>query len=245
MTGRTQIQRDARRRALLALSRLLGHEFRDLSLLDRALCHASTGNEGLPNYERLEFLGDAFLNFAVADHLFRREPEVPEGQLTSVRATIVSRRPLAAVARRLGLAALLETGKGLREEERHGERILADLTEAVLGAVYLDGGIRAARAFVRHHVLEPDAAAPPYVADAVDSKTRLLHFCQHHKLGQPRYELERTTGLQHEQEFQVGVRLADGRCAQGQGRTKRAAEKQAAANLLAGLQEGRTRQQAD
>jgi ribonuclease-3 len=213
------------------LSKLLGHEFKDPSLLERALTHASTGNEGRKSYERLEFLGDSFLNFATAHWLFTKHPEIAEDQLTETRARIVSRRPLAEIGRRLGLHDYLLTGKGLRESERTSERILADLVEAVIGAILLDGGVRAARAFVRRHVLSDPNNSEPADADK-DSKTALLHFCQRHKLGQPRYELVETSGLQHEQEFRVIARLLDGRRAEGHGRTKRAAEKQAAEQLL-------------
>lgn len=224
----------ARQRTLRELSKRLGHAFEDLGLLDRALTHASTGNEGKASYERLEFLGDAFLNFAVADVLFRADAEVAEGQLTETRARIVSRRPLAEAARRLDLAVHLAHGKGLRDAERHSERILADLVEAVLGAVLIDGGVAAARKFVRRHVL-PKGELGDDAKTAADSKTALLHWCQHHKLGQPRYELVATNGLQHEQEFVVAAKVVDGRTATGSGRTKRAAEKQAAAALLSAL----------
>ena len=224
----------ARLRALRELSKRLGHAFDDLGLLDRALTHASTGNEGKASYERLEFLGDAFLNFAVADVLFRADAEVAEGQLTETRARIVSRRPLAEAARRLDLAVHLAHGKGLRDAERTSERILADLVEAVLGAVLIDGGVAAARKFVRRHVL-PKGELGDDPKAGTDSKTALLHFCQHHKLGQPRYELVATNGLQHEQEFEVAAKVVDGRSATGRGRTKRAAEKHAAAALLTAL----------
>ncbi|MBZ0153472.1 MAG: ribonuclease III [Planctomycetes bacterium] len=227
-------QRDARRRSLRALAKELGHAFDDLDLLDRALTHASMGNEGKKSYERLEFLGDAFLNFAVADVLFRADTEVAEGQLTETRARIVSRPPLAEAARRLDLQTHLVSGKGLRESERGSARILADLVEAVLGAILIDGGVTAARAFVRRHVLPKDDLTTPATAEK-DSKTALLHHCQHHKLGQPRYELVDTIGLQHEQEFVVRAKLADGRSETGTARTKRAAEKLAAAKLLAAL----------
>jgi ribonuclease III len=124
----------------------------------------------------------------------------------------------------------LLSGKGLREAERASSRILADLVEAVLGAILIDGGVTAARAFVRRHVLPKQASETP-VADK-DSKTALLHHCQHHGLGQPRYELVETQGLQHEQEFVVRAHLVGGQDAVGRGRTKRAAEKAAAAELL-------------
>lgn len=232
MPDRSPAPKDARRRLLRALAKELGHEFSDLDHLDRALTHASTGNEGKRSYERLEFLGDAILNFAVADALFQQQPEIPEGQLTETRSHFVSRKPLAAIARKLDLSNHLLVGKGLRTSERDGERILADLVEAVLGAIYLDGGVRAARAFVRRHVLSNEAAAPSQEDGAIDSKTALLHHCQRHKLGQPCYELVGTTGLQHEQQFRVVARLPDARSAEGTGPNKRSAEKAAALRLL-------------
>ncbi|HEU4418119.1 MAG TPA: putative dsRNA-binding protein, partial [Planctomycetota bacterium] len=146
---------------------------------------------------------------------------------------LVSRKPLAAIARKLDLGNHLLTGKGLRESERDSERILADLVEAVLGAILIDGGVTPARAFVRRHLLPKNGTVE--AATEKDSKTALLHYCQHHKLGQPRYELVETVGLQHEQEFVVRARLIDGRAETGRGRTKRAAEKMAAAQLLTRL----------
>lgn len=224
---------DARRSTLLQLAERLGHEFADLAVLDRALTHASLGNEGKRSYERLEFLGDAFLNFAVADVLYKADTEVAEGQLTETRARIVSQKPLAAAARRLDLVTHLLSGKGLRDGERHGERILADLVEAVLGAILIDGGVTAARAFVRRHLLPKGELAEAAAAAATkDAKTALLHWCQHHHIGQPVYEVVGTSGLQHEQEFHVRARLADGRSADGRERSKRAAEKIAAEALL-------------
>ncbi|MCK5944082.1 MAG: ribonuclease III [Planctomycetes bacterium] len=225
----------ARERSLRELSERLGYEFKDISLLDRALTHASMGNEGKKSYERLEFLGDAFLNFAVADVLFRQDTEVAEGQLTETRARIVSRQPLARAARRLDLQTHLVSGKGLRESERGSARILCDLVESVLAAVLIDGGVTPARAFVRRHILPKNPKVAAAVGQEKDAKTALLHYCQHNKLGQPRYQHVDTIGLQHEQEFVVRAHLEDGRDAEGTGRTKRAAEKQAAASLLESL----------
>lgn len=229
------LQQHARKASLRALAERLGHRFADLDLLDRALTHASTVNEGKKSYERLEFLGDAFLNFAVADRLYRADTEVPEGQLTEIRSRLVSQAPLAAIARRLDLAAHLVSGKGLREAERQSARILADLVEAVLGAILIDGGVTAARAFVRRHVLPEQGMTPAVPELEKDSKTALLHHCQRHQLGQPRYEVVGTSGPQHEPEFRVLARLADGRTAEGRARNKRAAEKLAAEQLLANL----------
>jgi len=220
----------ARQKSLRKLCERLGYEFKDISLLDRALTHASMGNEGKKSYERLEFLGDSFVNFAVADALYRRDSEFAEGQLTETRARIVSRQPLAKAARALELNIHLESGKGLRDLERCSARILCDLIEAVIGAILIDGGVTPARAFVRRHVMPKNTAADVEVEK--DAKTGLLHYCQHNKLGQPRYDLLETVGLQHEQEFVVRAHVLDGREATGTGRTKRAAEKHAAAELL-------------
>ena len=230
--------REARERSLLELSEKLGYRFKEIGLLDRALTHASMGNEGKKSYERLEFLGDAFLNFAVADVLFRQDTDVAEGRLTETRARIVSRQPLARAARRLDLQAHLLSGKGLREGERGSARILCDLMESVLGAVLIDGGVTPARAFVRRHILPKADSSAPTLEPEKDAKTALLHYCQHNKLGQPRYQLVDTVGLQHEQEFVVRAHVIDGRDARGSGRTKRAAEKQAAAALLERLRGG-------
>ncbi|MFT4839674.1 MAG: ribonuclease-3 [Planctomycetota bacterium] len=225
----------ARNKTLRELSERLGYEFKDLGLLDRALTHSSMGNAGKKSYERLEFLGDAFLNFAAADALFRRDSEIAEGQLTEARARIVSRQPLAAVARRLNLQLYLESGKGLQVTERCSARILCDLIESVLGAILIDGGVTPARAFVRRHILPKADAADEDFDTEKDAKTGLLHYCQHNQLGQPRYDLVETIGLQHEQEFVVRAHLLDGREANGTGRTKRAGEKDAAGRLLEDL----------
>ncbi len=219
--------------ALLQVAERIGHGFQDLGLLHRALVHASTGNEGKRSYERLEFLGDAVLGFAVADELFRAAPEASEGELTGRRSKVVSRPPLAEVARRLELSQALEHGRGLRTEELDSDRIQADLVEAVLGAVYLDGGVRAARRFVRRHVLHGLDTDVPLAARPRDAKSQLLHFCQGNGLGQPVYELLATSGPDHELEFEVAVVVAGGRrIATGEGRSKRDAERAAAEAAL-------------
>lgn len=230
-------EQDPRREVLSELSARIGHEFRDPQLLERALVHSSMTNEGKASYERLEFLGDAILGFVVADHLFRLRPEIPEGELTDRRARIVSRDPLASVGRALGLASYAEVGRGLRQEELDNPRLLADLVEALLGAIYLDGGIRAARRFVRKHVLarlEPsgDAARRPR-----DPKSQLLHWAQAHAKGQPVYEVVATEGPDHALTFTVTVRVADEDLGVGTARNKRAAEMEAAANALRVLRE--------
>ncbi len=177
---RINLSREAK---LHEVSGIIGHEFRDLGLLHRALSHSSLGNEGLPDYERLEFLGDAVLGFLVAECLYKRKPEVPEGELTSRRSLMVSRRPLAMVAEELNLGTYLLVGRGLTDESIRSPRILADLVEAVLAAVYLDGGIRAARRFVQVFVIERFQLDQEDLRGTTDPKTRLNQWAQAKNLG--------------------------------------------------------------
>jgi ribonuclease-3 len=230
----------ARLQALEALASRIGHDFADLSQLDRALRHASTGNRTDRNYERLEFLGDAILGFLVAEKLFSMEPEIKEGRLTETRANLVSRGPLSEVASSLDLVSCLDMGKSLQEGALNSQRILSDLVEAVLGAVYLDGGLDAARRFVETHILTMLPEALGRTGRARDSKSKLLHFAQKYQLGQPTYRVVETTGRQHEQEFRVAVHVGTRNLAEGMGRSKQAAEKQAAAIALELLQKDRT-----
>ena len=233
--GAAPAETTARRKLLRKVALRLGHKFRDLELLDRALCHSSTGNEGKQNYERLEFLGDAVLGFLIAELLFRDRPDIPEGQLTDRRARLVSREPLAAVADHLDLIANLTVGRGIREQDRASPRIRADLVEAVLGAIYLDGGIRAARKFVRAQIWQRLAGEAEAAPPQRDPKSRLLHLAQTRDLGQPAYEILETSGPPHERSFVVAVLLRGEPVAEGTGRSKQAAEKQAAAAALARL----------
>ena len=235
---------DQRIAALRELSATLQHEFRSIELIERALVHSSMGNAGKANYERLEFLGDAILGFLVAEHLFRITPEIPEGELTDRRAKIVSREPLAEIGQTLGLARYVEAGRGLSSEELHSTRILADLVEAVLAAIYLDGGIRAARRFVRLHVLPHPAMAAAASGTPRDPKSRFLHFAQAQGLGQPEYVTLGHEGPDHARTFTVSARLGGEEIATGSARSKRAAEMIAAEDALKTLR-GRAEPAAD
>jgi ribonuclease-3 len=226
----------ARLRALLALGKRLGHGFQDPLLLDRALCHASLANDGRPSYERLEFLGDAVLGFVVTEHLYLRCPDVPEGRLTELRSRAVSRTPLARIAVTLGLPEHLLGGRGLRERDRQSQRIHADLCEAVLGAIFLDGGLRAARRFVQRTVLAPLDSLLQEGRHERDPKSRLLHWAQSRRLGQPHYSVLSEAGPEHDREFTVAVHLKKRGIATGCGRTKQEAEKDAARRALEALQ---------
>lgn len=198
-------------------------------LLDLAMTHRSYAYEqgGLPDNERLEFLGDAVLGIVVTDALYRRYPELPEGQLAKLRAAVVNARALAEVARTLGLGATLRLGKG---EESTGGRakpsILADAMEAVIGAVYLTGGHEASAALI-HRLFDPLIAASAELGAGLDWKTSLQEAAAGAGLGLPEYLVE-DSGPDHEKEFRARVRLGDAVLGEGQGRSKKVAEQMAA-----------------
>ncbi len=228
----------ARKQALRQVQEQIGHQFKETGLLDRALSHSSLGNVGLPNYERLEFLGDAILGFLVAEHLYRRKPENPVGDLTERRAALVSRRPLAKVAETLQLSDYLTVGKGLPQDARHSNRILADLVEAVLAAVYLDGGLHAARRFVKRHILAPSQDQILSFRPRIDAKTRLNQLAQSENLGTPEYQVVSASGPDHSPTFRVAVTVGDVTAESAAAKSKLGAEQEAAARVLQMLKEG-------
>ncbi len=208
--------------------RRLGYEFKDDSLLERALTHRSAGSG---HNERLEFLGDSIINFIMAETLFRAQPEAREGQLTRLRALLVRRETLAAVARDLDLGMALKLGGGeLKSGGRDRDSILADALEAVIGAVYLDSGMDSCRELVERLFTEKIAQAQQR-RGAKDAKTRLQERLQARGLPLPTYEVVEVKGAPHSQEFQVFCRVAsldNPTC--GTGGSRRKAE-QAAARL--------------
>ena len=201
----------------------------DPALLERALTHRSYAyeNGGLPTNERLEFLGDAVLGLAVTDALFREHPDLPEGQLAKLRASVVNTRALAGVARELGLGRWLRLGRG---EEVTGGRdknsILADTTEAVLGAVYLDRGVDHAIALV-HRLFDPLMQAASREGAELDWKTALQELTAARGLGVPDYSLSES-GPDHAKRFIAVVLVAGEAHGQGAGRSKKEAEQHAA-----------------
>ena len=201
-------------------------------LLTLALTHRSYAyeNGGLPPNERLEFLGDAVLGLVVTDHLYNTHPELPEGQLAKLRASVVNMQALAGVARRLGeggLGAHLLLGKG---EELTGGRdkasILADGLEAMIGAVYLEHGIDEARALV-HRLFGGLLAEAPLRGAGLDWKTSLQELTAQASLGVPEYRVQEE-GPDHRKEFTATVIVAGQDRGSGDGRTKKEAEQKAA-----------------
>jgi ribonuclease III len=198
-------------------------------LLDRALMHRSFAyeNGGLPTNERLEFLGDSVLGLIVTDTLFRAYPDLPEGHLAKLRAAVVNMRALAGVARGLDLGAFVQLGKG---EEGTGGRdkssILADTLEAVIGAVYLDQGLAAADALV-HRLFDPVIARSARLGAGLDWKTSLQELTAAEMLGAPEYHVEES-GPDHQKSFRAFVRIGTDAYGEGEGRSKKEAEQQAA-----------------
>ena len=219
------------------LSEALGHRFAQPDLLRRALTHPSaigTGarqrDRGQDDYERLEFLGDRVLGLIIADLLFHRFPDESEGALAKRFAMLVRRESLARVAQRIDLGRHLLLSRGEMEAGgRESQTLLGDACEAVIGALYLDGGLEVAAAFVRRHwePLMAEDLRPPQ-----DAKTALQEWAQGAGLPLPVYRTVRTEGPPHEPLFAVEVQVQGQAPATGTGRSKRAAEQIAAETLL-------------
>jgi ribonuclease III len=229
---------------------LFDHRFQRPELLTWALTHRSlayeTDPESLPDpasdNEQLEFVGDAVLGLAVAESLFRRFPGSREGELTRLRASLVSRRHLGEVAARIDLGSLLLLGRG--EEQSGGRRkpaLLANALEAVIAALYLDGGLAAARAFIEKHIIEPtlpDLHLAIQTGDTFsgaigDHKSALQEHLQAAGAGQPQYVLTDQSGPDHQKRFRVEVRIEDKKggsraLAESEGTTKKQAQQDAA-----------------
>jgi ribonuclease-3 len=238
---------------LSSLEGKLDRRFSDPSLLRRALTHSSQANEaraasGLPasDNERLEFLGDSVLGFLVAEALVSRFPDFTEGDLSRVKAHLVSAAHLHGVARRLDLGSYLELG---RSEEMSGGRakktLLVDALEAVIAAMYLDGGMEVVRAFVFAHILDApvfsDEDAGTDIQPAIANfKSALQELAQSRKLPQPRYAIVRERGPEHSKVFTVEVRVGKECTGQAEGRTKKIAAQRAARSVYERLREDGT-----
>ena len=204
------------------------YQFRDPALLQLALTHASAHGER--HNQRLEFLGDAALDLIVAEELYRGHADLAEGQLTELKASVVARKVLAQAAVRLDLGALAAVGPGMRGRALPVS-VLANLYEAVLGAVYLDGGHEAARAFARSTLAEPLARVHRRLP-AANPKQALQHLTQARWGGIPAYELLDARGRAHARAFPVAARIGERRFPSAWGRTRKEAERWAAHEAL-------------
>ena len=214
---------------LQGLERTLGHQFANIRLLSTAVTHSSYANEQRRETEyneRLEFLGDSVLSIVVSEYLFSSPKHLPEGELTRVRAALVCESSCFEFAKKIGLGQYLRLGRG---EENSGGRtrvsLLADAFEAVLGALYLDGGLETARRFLLP-LVQAEQAVPE------DYKTRLQEIVQQNPEERLRYVVTGESGPDHNKRFIVEVRLNSNVIGTGEGHSKKAAEQQAAREAL-------------
>ena len=215
------------------LEKRIGYNFNDKMLLKQAITHSSYTNEQRINkyghYERLEFLGDAVLELVSSEFLFTLHQEKSEGELTKMRASMVCEPSLAFCAKDLEIGEFMLLGKG--EESTGGRKrdsIISDAMEAVIGAIYLDGGMDAAKAFINRFILSDLEDKQLFY----DSKTHLQELIQGKLKKEFRYVLLQETGPEHDKVFEVEVLMEEETIGQGAGRTKKAAEQQAAYNAL-------------
>ncbi len=218
------------------LAKKLGLEFKDIHLLAKAFTHRSYLNEhrnsGLEHNERLEFLGDAVLELAVTNFLYKTYPKKPEGDMTAYRSALVNAVTLATVAENMGLNNYLLLSKGeAKDTGRARQYILANTIEALIGAIYLDQGYEVASKFIDEHVhvlIHEVIEKKKFI----DSKSLFQEMAQEHTSTTPRYELMKEFGPDHDKLFTVGVFLGDVHVANGEGKSKQEAETQAAHKAL-------------
>ena len=213
---------------------LIGHAFSDPALLKQALTHRSAG---APHNERLEFLGDSIVNMMAAEALYRRWPKADEGAMTRARAELVREGALAVIGRTLELGERLTLGPGEMKSGGHRrDSILADAVEAVVAAIYLDAGFEACRAVVLPWFSASIEALPASGRPEKDPKTRLQEWLQARQKALPQYELVSESGDDHAKHFRVRCNVADPAAStEGEGASRRLAEQQAAAAVLAQL----------
>ena len=213
-----------------ALVRRIGYEFKDPALLRRALTHRSFG---MPHNERLEFLGDSVLSCAIATHLYHLHTRVQEGDLSRMRAHLVKEQTLSEIASSLNLGDYLKLGEGeLKSGGFRRPSILADTLEAIIGAVYLDGGFTSAEQMIAR-LFEPLMKGLDPKTLGKDPKTLLQEYLQGRKLPLPNYTVLSISGEAHEQHFEVECSIPDlGVSACGGGVSRRSAEQQAAGSVM-------------
>ena len=212
------------------LQKSLAYQFSNPDLAQLALTHRSANAE---HNERLEFLGDSLLGFIVAETLFKLNPQATEGELSRMRSALVNKNALATAARSLGIGEYLQLGTGeANSGGNERDSILADTVEALIAAIYLDGGIDACTTFVKK-ISESKLAIDTATTERKDAKTRLQEFLQAQGKNLPKYEVVEITGAAHEQVFHVSCRLEPlGAKSAGSGNSKRKAEQQAAMKIL-------------
>lgn len=221
--------------SVLACEQLLGYQFKDRRYLYEAITHASVADSRLRSYERMEFLGDSILGFVVCEFLFERYPDALEGELTQTKSNVVSRESCAKIGRDLNLESCLVVGKGVGTRGRVPKSLLANAFESIVAAIYLDGGMDAAKRFLL-----------PLVAPKVDEsvngdlstnfKAELQQYSQKRYGVPPAYDLLESRGPDHEKWFKISARVNKKSFSPSWGKNKKQAEQRAAANALAEIE---------
>lgn len=217
----------------------IGYNIKNKGLFGQALLHRSSlqrANSSTHSNERLEFLGDSILNLIVAEHLFHRYPNAEEGDLTKLRSRLVNRKALIAYAKQIRLLDFILMGPSAAQSPGKGsETIVADTYEAIIAAIYLDGGFSEARRFVERQVLTALEGQSVVIADE-NYKSMLLEYSQSRGLGTPRYTIVQEVGPDHDRTFTVEVSVGNVRKGRGTGKNKKEAEQAAARKALGELQ---------
>lgn len=213
---------------------LIGYRFSDLSLLQRALTHASVANHRLESNERLEFLGDAVLGLAVVHRLYDQQPDLLEGEMTKIKSSVVSRATCAKIADAIGLCEVMRLGKGMNGQGQTPRSVAAAALEAIIGAIFVDGGIGPASEFIHHHV-------DPYIDEALENehqdnfKSMLQQHAQQVFNAAPDYHLLDEQGPDHSKCFEVAVVIDGHYYPSAWGINKKEAEQKAAQKALVDL----------
>jgi ribonuclease-3 len=214
-----------------AVQAILGHTFHDRSLLESALTHASVAEHRLASNERLEFLGDAVLGLVICEELYNRFPEYLEGEMTRVKSVVVSREACARVAQRLNLISHLAMGKGITDSPNVPASLAACALEAIIGALYLDGGLEPAKAFILKHMTE-EIDCVEAGEHRLNYKSLLQQHAQHDLGATPSYDLLDEKGPDHAKAFEIAVVIRGRRYPGAWGPSKKAAEQLAAMEAL-------------
>jgi ribonuclease-3 len=213
---------------------VLDYRFKDQMYLREALTHASGADHRLVSNERLEFLGDAILGAIVCELLFLKFPEYLEGEMTRVKSVVVSRHTCAKISRKLGFEEFLVLGKGMGSQDETPPSVLADVFESLIGAIYLDGGMEAAKKFIVQHIeAEIDLAVGGH--GGVNYKSNLQQVAQRQFGETPTYMLLDEKGPDHSKCFKISAQIGRQRYAPAWGRNKKDAEQRAAMNALSEL----------
>lgn len=212
-------------------AQILGYTFNNEELLREAMTHASSADHRLKSNERMEFLGDAILGYVVCEYLFRNFPELLEGELTKIKSAVVSRKSCALISQKLDLVQMLNLGKGMSGKKQVPPSVEAAVLESIIAAIYLDGGMEPASAFILEHTL-------PYIDEYAESthqqnfKSVLQQYAQKHLPANPSYVLLDEKGPDHSKCFEVCVEIQGRRFSSTWGRSKKETEQQAALTAL-------------